>query len=57
MSMRAPTPLKPSKDVLAFRKAAAIYVQKSTKSQKTARSAMVKVGVHDAQGNLTKHYK
>ena len=56
---RAPTvrAIRVSKEAAAFKRAAEAYVQKATSSAKAANSALVRIGTHDAKGNLTKPYR
>ncbi len=54
-------PLKASavleKDAAVFRKAVDAYAKKVAKDKKSARAALVKMGIYTKGGNLTTHYK
>ncbi len=44
-------------DAARFKKACAEYVKKVTKSKKTAREALVKLGTHTPDGQLTERFR
>ena len=46
-----------SKEAAAFKRAAEAYVKQATSSAKAASLALVRIGTHDAKGNLTKPYR
>lgn len=46
-----------SKEVLEFKRAADVFVRKATSSAKAADEVMVRLGIQDRKGNLTKRYK
>lgn len=46
-----------SKEVQAFKRAADAFVRKATSSQKAADQTMMRLGIQDAKGNLTRRYK
>ena len=59
-TVRTIGPVKPeraTKEVVAFKRAADLYVRKATASAKSANSAMISLGIQDGKGNLTKTYK
>ncbi|MDR3536717.1 MAG: hypothetical protein P4L71_09480 [Acetobacteraceae bacterium] len=46
-----------TKEVLAFKRAADAFVRKATSSEKAANQTMMRLGIQDSKGALTKHYK
>jgi hypothetical protein len=46
-----------SKEVLDFKRAADAYLRKATSSQKAANTTMIKLGIQDSKGKLTKTYR
>lgn len=49
--------LSTAKDVKRFRKAAVTYTENATKSKKSAREALIKLGIYTEKGHLSKNYK
>ena len=46
-----------SKESAAFKRATELYVKKATASAKEANLVLVRIGTHDAKGNLKKPYR
>jgi hypothetical protein len=45
------------KEAAAFKRVAEAYTKKATSSPKAANTALVRLGIYDAKGNLTKNYR
>jgi hypothetical protein len=46
-----------TKDMIAFREAAAKWLKEATVSPKVAHETMMRLGIQDKNGNLTKRYR
>ena len=54
---RATASVVTKRDANRFSKAAKIYAKKVTKTQLSAREALVEMGIYTKKGNLRKNYK
>lgn len=52
-----PRSVRDVKEVREFKRAAGAFLRKATASEKAANSTLMKLGVQDAKGNLTKQYR
>lgn len=58
MRLKAPAnPHHRTKEVMAFKRAAEAYLRKALASPEAAHKTLMRIGILDEKGNLTKHYR